>query len=117
MEQNILYNDSLVTLSDRSIVLKNYYLPIVGPKKVAFESIESVSVKKPSLMTGKWRIWGTGNFSTWFPLDFSRPQRDRIFFITQKGKSIRIGFTVKDSEAVVRILGQKGLLDSKESVL
>ena len=117
VEQNILYRDAQVTLSDRSIVLKNYYFPVVGPKTVSFDSIESISVQKPSLLTGKWRIWGTGNFTTWYPLDISRPQRDRIFFINRKKKKIRIGFTVKDSEQVVRILGQKGLLNHRDSVL
>ena len=83
MEAKILYKDILVEISDDSITLKNYYFPFIS-KKVLFKDIEKIEVKKPNLWNGKWKIWGTSNFSYWFPIDFSRPLRKEIFFITYK---------------------------------
>jgi hypothetical protein len=111
MENEILYKDSLVLISANSILLKDYYYPSLKPKEIAFSDVESIKVKQPSLWTGKWRIHGTGDFRTWFPLDSVRYKRDRIFFITLKHKWIRIGFTVEDSELVQNIFREKGLLE------
>jgi hypothetical protein len=110
MAENNIYEDRLVQISNDSILIKNYYFPLIGSKRVPFKKIEFVTAEKPSLLKGKFRIWGTGNFVTWYPLDFARPSRDRIFIINLLGKTIRVGFTVNNSETVLRILEQKGLI-------
>ena len=110
MAENNIYEDRLVQISNDSILIKNYYFPLIGSKRVPFNKIESVTAEKPSLLKGKFRIWGTSNFVTWYPLDFARPSRDKIFIITLLGKTIRVGFTVKNSETVLRIFEQKGLI-------
>ena len=50
---------------------------------------------------------------TWFPRDWRRPSRDRIFYMTFPNKRRRIGFTVEDSHPVTDILRDKGLLRQK----
>ncbi len=105
-----LYEDRLVKISNDSIILKNYYFPLIGSKRVPFNRIESVAADNPSLLKGKFRIWGTGNFVTWWPLDFARPSRDKVFIMNRLGKTIRIGFTVHNSDTVLRIFQQKGLV-------
>ena len=110
MSNNIIYKDNLVEISNDFILVKNYYFPLIGSKRVAFNKIDSIRAEEPSLMNGRFRIWGTGNFTTWFPLDLARPKRDKIFTISIHGKTVNVGFTVKDSETVVRIFGQKGLI-------
>ncbi len=110
MIENNVYEDRLVKISNDSILIKNYYFPLIGSKRVPFNKIESVTAEKPSLMKGKFRIWGTGNFVTWWPMDFARPTRDKVFIINRLGKTIQIGFTVNNSETVLRILEQKGLI-------
>jgi hypothetical protein len=110
IEQDPVYKDKLIEISHDFLLLKNYYVPFGNPKRVPFEEIESVTAEKPSLSVGKWRIWGTGNLTSWFPLDFARPRRDLVFMVCLRGKTIRVGFTAENSEAVVRIFEQRGLL-------
>lgn len=106
MDDNILYKDKLVEITSDSILFKNYYL-FGGPKRVLFEMINSVVSVEPSVTTGKWRIWGTGNFTTWYPLDMNRSSRDTIFLLSITGKKVRIGFTVEDSKTVKQLLKEK----------
>ena len=103
------YSDGLVEISDEAIKLKNYYFPF-GSKRVLFSEIAAVIVEEPKLINGKWRIWGSGDLRTWFPLDLKRPWRDTIFIIKLVSGWRRIGFTVEDSGSVRRILWERGLI-------
>ncbi|MFZ0181537.1 MAG: hypothetical protein WAL62_00160, partial [Methanoregula sp.] len=93
----ILYADHLVTITGESITFAYYSFPFAGSRTVAFSDIDHIMVMEPSLINGKWRIWGSGDLRTWFPLDIHRPSRDRIFLMTLKSRRTRIGFTVEDS--------------------
>lgn len=110
MESKVLYSDKLVEITDETLLLRNYYFPF-GSKRVALSRVGSIAAMQPTLRNGKWRIWGTFNFRTWFPRDWKRPSRDRIFVISFPNRGPRIGFTVEDSETVTRILGERGLLE------
>jgi len=107
--QNILYWDSLVEITGDAIAFKNYYYP-AGSKRVYFSDIDSIRVEKPTLLNGKWRLWGTGNLTTWFPKDWQRPSRSDIFFVRQRNSWLTIGFTVENSPAVIKILEDKKLI-------
>ncbi len=110
MDENIIYKDRLIEITSNAILFKNYYF-FGSSKRVPFEKIKSVAIDQPSLSAGKWRIWGTGNFTTWYPLDIHRPSRDKIFLMSLIGKRVRIGFTAEDSEAVRLILKEKKVLN------
>lgn len=110
MRENILYKDYLIEIDDASLTLNNYYFPTLKLKKIEFSKIDSVECVEPSLLTGKWRLGGTGDFKTWFPADFSRNKRDATLLIHQKQKKIVIGFTVENSIEVKNILKDKRLL-------
>jgi hypothetical protein len=103
------YSDALVEIGDDAIRLKGYYFPF-GSKRVRFAEIAEVVVEKPTLINGKWRIWGSGNLRTWFPMDWKRPWRDTIFIIKLVSRWRRIGFTVQDSKRVRRNLSERGLI-------
>jgi len=105
----ILYSDSLVEITEEAITLKNFSL-LLRPKRIEFSQIERVEARAPSLKSGKWRLWGSGDLRTWFPLDRHRMQRDTIFFVFLQSSWKRIAFTVEDSIRVRRILVQKELL-------
>jgi len=100
--ENVLYSDKLIEISERTILIRKYFYPF-GPKRVNLTDIETITVYKPSLASGKFRYWGTGNFRTWYPPD-NRAKRDKIFVMKLKKKWWRIGFTVEDSEKVLNIL-------------
>lgn len=104
----ILYADRLVEISDEAILFRDYYFPF-GTRRVAFADIERIQARPATLMTGKWRVWGTGDFVTWFPADWYRPSRDTVFLLIKKRGTLRIGFTVEDSAKVKAILHTKGL--------
>ena len=110
MVEPILYSDKLVEISGSSILLRNYYIPFGSPKRIPVNRIEKIEAKKPTLFTGRWRLQGSGDFRVWFPLDVARPRRDKVFIITIAKKKTRVGFTVEDSERVLRILKDKGLV-------
>ena len=108
MESDLLYSDKLVEITNDGMLFRNYRFPF-GSKRIAFSEVDGVVAKEPTLPNGKWRIHGTSNFRTWFPRDWKRPSRDRIFFISFPNKRFRIGFTVEDSQAVENLLDDKGL--------
>ncbi len=103
-----LYSDKPVEIYDDFVLIRNYYWPF-GNKQVRFQDIESVLVVEPTLKTGKYRYYGSGDFRTWFPPD-NRSRRDRIFVITIRGRWWRVGLTVEDSQAVLEIFKRKCLV-------
>lgn len=64
MAENNIYEDGQIEISNDSILLKNHYFPLLGSKRVPFGEIEFVTLKKPSLLKGKFRIWGIVKFVT-----------------------------------------------------
>ena len=109
MKTETIYSDGLVTITDNALVFHNYYFYGIN-RKVPIRDIEKIVIKEPTSLNGKWRVWGTGNFGTWFPLDIHRPQRDRIFYATLKNQELKIGFTVKDSSIVEDIFRRMNLI-------
>lgn len=104
------YSDKLVSITDNEIILEHYYFPTGRRKVVRFDNIERIVVEKPTIWNGKWRLHGTGNFKTWYPMDYSRPTRDRIFLATLKDQWVNVGFTVEDGDRVEKILRDKNLI-------
>lgn len=112
MKTGVLYSDSLIVLTEDRIIFEHYYFPIGGRKVVRLEDIERITVEPPTLRNGKWRLHGTGNFKTWFPQDYNRPKRDRIFFATLRSQWVNIGFTVENGDQMEKILRDKNLIKS-----
>ena len=109
MSVDILYSDSLIEISDDSIVFRRYYFPIVA-RRLKLSDIERVVVRTPTFANGKYRLQGSGDLRTWFPMDLRRPTRQKIFIVVLRHKWRRIGFTVEDEAAVERILQARRLL-------
>ena len=105
------YRDKLIEISDDTIVFKNYYFPS-GSKTIKLSQAEYVEAKEPTMRNGKYRLHGTGDllFRIWFPADYDRPGRDKIFVMKVRGKWIRIGFTVENSYIVSELFKTRGLL-------
>jgi hypothetical protein len=113
MNNETVYQDSLVEISGDTIVFKNYYFPLLTSKIVFINNIEKVEVQEPSISTGKYRYHGSGDLRTWYPMDMDRHKRDKIFFLFLKNAWVRIGFTAENSEAIVKYFSEKGLLSSQ----
>ena len=104
----MIYSDSLMEVSESGVRFRNYYFPM-GSKSVPFADIISIESKPTTLLNGKWRLWGTGDFMTWFPRDWKRHQRSSIFFLRLASQKIRIDFTVENAEQFIRVIESKGM--------
>jgi len=100
------YKDQLIEITDQEVIFHRYYFPFGGDKHLPLNRIASVRVR----MGGGWRLWGTGDLRTWYPQDYERPRRDRVFIISLRDSFRRIGFTAEDSQKVMAIFRQRGLL-------
>jgi hypothetical protein len=109
MKNTFIYSDALVDVNDNGIYLKNYYFPLTKAKLLKFSDIIQIEKKIPTLMSGKWRYWGTGDFKIWFPLDLNRSKRDCILFIQLASQRIRVGFTVENTNAFIEAIQAKGI--------
>jgi len=109
---SVIYTDTLVTITDRGITFHRYYFPTYSSKFVPWREFEEISVEKPTIWTGKWRIHGTGDLRTWFPSDAQRPKREVLFLAKLNTQWTRIGFTVENADRVIAILKEKGILES-----
>lgn len=101
-----LYKDKIIEIHSDGILLKNLF-PLLWNPKIIFKDIEYIEIHKPDLRSGKYRISGTGDFKSWFNLDFNRPKRDKIFLIYRYKKWWRYGFTSLDSNKAIELLKTK----------
>ena len=101
MTQNSLYDDGRITLDDRGLVIRWYYL--WGPKEIPYRSIRSIRSFTMSGVRGKWRIWGSGDFVHWWNLDPGRPGKDTAIEI-DTGRRILPTISPDDPATVIRVL-------------
>jgi hypothetical protein len=116
----VLYADHLVSITGDSITFYRYGFPFLVSRNVAFSDIDHVTVMEPSITNGRWRIWGSGDLRTLFPLDTHRSSRDRIFIASLKTRGMKIGFTVEDSSRVLVFFKEHGLIEGnspRENIL
>jgi hypothetical protein len=107
------YKDKLIEVSDEAITFINYF-PFCN-RRVPFNQIARIQVAPPSGMFERWRLFGTGDGRTWFPVDWKRPSRDKIFVASLRGSWGRIGFTVEDSRKVATVFRDRGLMHETAS--
>lgn len=101
----VLYSDSTVECDDEAITIRNYYFPGVS-KRIPYSQIRDATSRSMSMWTGRMRLWGTGDFRHWYPLDTTRPNK-HIALVIDKGDAIRAVVTPDDSATVLRILRDK----------
>jgi hypothetical protein len=107
------YKDKLIEISDEAVTFSNYF-PFCN-RRVPIDRIVRVNVGLPSSVRASWNLWGTSDGLTWFPLDWKRPTRDKIFVAFLRGSWGRIGFTVEDSRTVAGVFRDRGLLHETPS--
>jgi hypothetical protein len=99
----ILYDDGGVACDDEHLIIKRYYP--WGAKRISYPSIKSVKTRDLSATSGKWRIWGSGDFVHWYNLDRHRPSKEVALEIDVGGR-IRPTITPDDPATVARILNE-----------
>lgn len=92
------YEDGTVHVDDRGVTIRHFYFPFVS-KFVPYSQIESVDLGTMSWLSGRLRIWGTGDFSSWYSLDLLRPWKDTAVVLTVTGRGAP-SFTPRDPHRV-----------------
>ena len=100
--ERMLYDDGGIACDDRSLIIRRYY-PWGGAKNVAYSAIRSVERRPLTAMTGKWRIWGSGDLVHWWNLDTKRPGK-QVALVVDLGRRVMPVITPDDPDAVERIL-------------
>jgi hypothetical protein len=107
------YDDGTITCGDDRLQIRFYYFPF-GTKSIPYPHIKGLQrVAMTGLLSGRWRIWGTGNPRYWANLDVRRPRKSAGVVI-DLGRWISPIVTPDDPdafEAVVRAradLGEEG---------
>ncbi|MFC9790140.1 hypothetical protein [Rhodococcus sp. NPDC127528] len=102
MNAGTLYQDGTVRIDSRGVTIRHYYFPFVG-KTVPYERIESVHSGVLPGLGGRWRIWGTTDFSCWYSLDLLRPTKHTAIVLEILGRGTP-AFTPRDPDAVESVI-------------
>ncbi len=102
------YDDGRIACTDSALVIGFYYL-WGGSKRIPYARIQSVERRRMmGALSGKGRIWGSGDFKHWFNLDAKRPHKDWALVIDD-GKRILPVITPDDVDKVVAVLREHGV--------
>ena len=66
------YHDERISCSADEIAIRGYYFPW-GTKHIRYDSIRAMQRVNMGALTGRARLWGTGNPTRWANLDHRRP--------------------------------------------
>ncbi|MBK7230667.1 MAG: hypothetical protein IPH97_17765 [Ignavibacteriales bacterium] len=80
----VLYIDRLVRISETSITFFNYYYPSSKSLTVPFHNVKKVVSLIPTLLNGKYRLWGTSSFLPGFQKILREARETRYLFCIEK---------------------------------
>jgi hypothetical protein len=79
------YDDGRIVCGPDRLEIHSYYFPF-GTKRVPYTRIQGLQrIEIDGVLSGKWRIWGTGNPRYWANLDTSRPKKQAGFVVDLGG--------------------------------
>lgn len=105
------YDDGRIVCGPEQMEIHSYYFPL-GTKRIAYRQIrgiQRVEIKGP--LSGKWRIWGSGNPRYWANLDLKRPKK-KAGFIVDLGRRVSPIVTPDDPDAFESVLRARANLGS-----
>ena len=103
------YEDGKIVCSPDRLEIHSYYFPF-GTKSVPYTQIKGLQrMEITGLMSGKWRIWGTGNPRYWANLDTKRPKK-KAGFVVDLGRKISPIVTPDEPDAFESVLRDRANL-------
>src|SRR5579862_1086434 len=96
-----LYDDGRIACDGDGLTIRWYYP--WGSKRIPFRSIKAFRAFPLKFTSGRWRIWGSGDFTHWWNLDAKRPQKETGIELRAGGRVLAC-ITPDDPAAVTRIL-------------
>jgi hypothetical protein len=97
------YDDGIIACTAEGVVIRRYY-PWLGAKKVPYQRIRTVQRRRTGKLTGRWRIWGSGDLVHWYNCDWGRPRKPMALVLKLTGHIVQPVITPDDSERVVETL-------------
>ncbi|HET9075602.1 MAG TPA: hypothetical protein VFN68_01605 [Acidimicrobiales bacterium] len=97
------YDDGRIALDHDGVLIRWYYL--WGSKRIPYSSIREVARRPLTGVSGRWRIWGSGDFVHWWNLDPKRPGKSTALVLDVGGR-VRPTITPDDPDAVERIIDE-----------
>ncbi len=107
-DNGALYDDGRIRLDEGGLTIRWYYP--WGQKRIPYRAMQSIAIRPLSTWRGKWRIWGSGDFTHWFNLDTTRPGKESAIEIHRAGRVIPM-ITPDDTDTVARIISEHLLPD------
>ena len=102
------YDDGRVACTDDALVIRGYYFPFRA-KRIPYADIRQVQRTTLSSMGGRYRLWGSGDFTHWWNYDPDRPKKSVALIISTSGRGMRPVITPDDPDAVAAELASHGL--------
>ncbi len=97
------YDDGRIVCDSDRLEIHSYYFPF-GTKSVPYTRIKGLQrVEIKGLLSGKWRIWGTGNPRYWANLDTKRPTK-KVGFVVDLGRKVSPIVTPDNPDAFESVL-------------
>jgi len=111
---DLLYHDRFIEIYQENMVLNGYWFGPWGRETIPFNSIHKIELVQLDAYGARYRIQGTGDFTSWFTHDRKRPWKDNVFIVHRKRSKWRIGFSAEDFEKVAAIFESRGLMGAAE---
>jgi hypothetical protein len=102
------YRDSALSIVDGALVIRRYYFPWCGTKRVPLAAITEARQVDLAALRGQWRLWGVSDPRYWANLDAAR-HRKRIGFLLDTGHRVRPIVTPDDPGAFRQALRRAGV--------
>lgn len=107
----VLYRDRWIECTSEAIIIHGYYFPFANKKTVPYARIRQVRAVPMGPLTGRGRIWGSGDFKHYAHLDPGRPHK-RTALVLDVGAFFVPVITPDDPVRVKAIIEAKGHIDS-----
>jgi hypothetical protein len=101
----IHYKDRYLTCDEDGLTIRRYYFPN-GDRRILYSEIRAIRPLEMKLLSGRLRIWGTGDLTHWFHLDTNRPFKHRALEI-DLGCKVKPVVTPDDPDALERLLRER----------
>lgn len=96
-----LYRDETIEVTESGVLIPRFTFPLGRPRWLTFGEIAWVERLKLNLWNGRYWIWGTIFFRTWWPLDLRRPRAEECIVLNLADPVVfeRIALTPRDPAA------------------
>lgn len=103
------YDDGTIVCGPDAVEIHSYYAPF-GTKEILYTQIQGLQrIAITGVMSGKWRLWGTGNPRYWANRDWNRPKKT-VGFVLDLGRRVNPIVTPDDPDAFESVIRDRANL-------